>query len=127
MNDEMQVVRIKHLLVPVKEAHALFVDNSDNMCVSYPEFAELCPAHVCLQSDILRNVCTCIIHENMKFLVKALHKKHVPVEIEIRKFINKLFFFFFLMECKPCQAKVYLKPYDVLVRNILISYAMALL
>ena len=90
INGEVREFRIRYLLVSVKEAHALFLENSDGMRVSFSKFADLRPVHVRLQSGIPHNVCTCIIHENMKFLLKALHKKHVSIDIEFRKFIAQV-------------------------------------
>ena len=69
VNGEIKEVQIRYLVMTLKEAHALFVLN---------------------QCGIPHNVCTCITHENLKFLLKDLRKKQVAVETAFREFVSQV-------------------------------------
>ena len=87
VNGEIKEVQIRYLVVTLKEAHALFVLNHKEI-ISFSKSAALCLAHVYCQCDSSHNVCASIIHENVKFLLKVLHKKHVVIETVFQEFIS---------------------------------------
>ena len=90
VNGEIKEVQIKYLVVILIEVRVLFTQNKKSMYVNFSKFAELCRAHIYLQCDIPHNVCTCIVHENVKFLLAVMHKKQVPFETEFQGFMSQV-------------------------------------
>lgn len=67
-------VQKRHLTMGVMEAYALWKEENPDKDVGKSTFAKLRPPHVLLTSELPRNVCVCIHHENLILLLERLHK-----------------------------------------------------
>lgn len=90
VNGEIVEKPVRYLVVTLKEAHASFKDEHENMSIGLTKFCELRPPHVRLQNDTPHSVCTCVVHENVRFLLVSLHRKGVPVSQILRDFIGQV-------------------------------------
>ena len=65
---------VKHILVlTLSEAHAEFLKSENDCQVSLDVFQKLRPANVLLRHSLPKNVCVCIYHANINFLIGSLH------------------------------------------------------
>ncbi len=72
-NGEKIQVQKRYMLMTLREAHALFVEeNGPTIKIGKSKFAELRPCHVLYMSNIPENVCLCQTHENINYLLSAL-------------------------------------------------------
>lgn len=90
LDGEIVDVPVRYLTMTLREAHALFIDEHPDMEIGRAKFCELRPKHVLLQKNTPHNVCTCCIHENIRFLLKALHSNSVQINTEFREFIAQV-------------------------------------
>lgn len=90
LNGVTEEKSVRYMLMTVKEAHSLFLKENQGMVIKLSKFAELRPAYVLLQDATPHWVCTCIYHENVMFLLKALNAKGVPVQKDFRGFISQV-------------------------------------
>ena len=65
---------VKHILVFIlSEAHSEFLKSKKDCQVSLDVFQKLRPANVLLRHSLPKNVCVCIYHANINFLIGSLH------------------------------------------------------
>ena len=63
------------LATTLAETQSLFVGENPTIIVGKSKFAALWPAEVLLLSKMPNNVCGCIYHANIAFLLEERHKK----------------------------------------------------
>ena len=63
------------LATTLAEAHSLFVGENPTIVVGKSKFAALWPAEALLSSKMSNNVCGCIYHANIAFLLEEHHRK----------------------------------------------------
>ena len=76
-NGKKQHLQKRHLLLSLREAHALFLKENPEVKIGLSKFSSLRPLNVLLSSEIPRNVCLCQYHENIKLICDCL-KKEIP-------------------------------------------------
>ena len=75
--DGSRIKATKYILVlTVSEAHSEFLKSEPNAKIGLDTFARLRPANVLLRHSLPKNVCVCIYHANINFLISALHKQN---------------------------------------------------
>ena len=75
-SDGSKVKAIKYILVlTLSEAHSEFLKSEPDHPVSLDIFAKLRPPNVLLRHALPKNVCVCIYHANINFLIASLHKQ----------------------------------------------------
>ena len=89
VNGAVLEVPVRYMTVTLKEAHSLFLQEHE-LSISFSKFASLRPVFVLLQGNTLHNVCTCVLHENIRFILRALHSKGVPINTEFKDFIAQV-------------------------------------
>ena len=67
-------IQKRHLTMGVMEAYSLYKEENPEIKIGKSAFANLRPPHVLLTSELPRNVCVCIHHENLILLLERLHK-----------------------------------------------------
>ena len=74
--DGSKVKMTKHILVlTLREAHAEFLKSYPDAKISIDAFGKLRPPNVLLRHCLPKNVCVCIYHANITFLIEALHRQ----------------------------------------------------
>ena len=63
----------QHTSTSIKEAFVCFKDENPDIKLGLSKFAELRPEHVLLSSQMPKNVCVCMYHENFILAVETLH------------------------------------------------------
>ena len=73
---------VKHILVlTLSEAHSEFFKSEKDCQVSLDVFQKLRPANVLLRHSLPKNVCVCIYHANINFLIALCVDPHCKVSI----------------------------------------------
>ena len=73
---------VKHILVlTLSEAHSEFLKSEKDCQVSLDVFQKLRPANVLLRHSLPKNVCVCIYHANINFLIALCVDPHCKVSI----------------------------------------------
>ena len=74
--DGSKVKATKYILVlTLSEAHSEFLKSEPGCQVSLDIFTKLRPANVLLRHSLPKNVCVCIYHANINFIITSLHKQ----------------------------------------------------
>ena len=75
-NDGSKVKAIKYILVlTLSEGHSEFLRSEPGCQVSFDIFTKLRPANVLLRHSLPKNVCVCLYHANINFIITSLHKQ----------------------------------------------------
>ena len=64
----------RHLVVSIMEAYNVWKSENPSQKIGKSTFSNLQPKYVLLTSQLPKNVCVCIYHENFINVVNALHK-----------------------------------------------------
>ena len=62
----------RHMLMTIKEAFQLFVEEYPDLKIKKSKFFNLRPGYILPVSETPHNVCLCQYHENFLFLIKAM-------------------------------------------------------
>ena len=74
--DGSKVKMTKYILVlTLSEAHVEFLKSHPDTKISVDAFGKLRPANVLLRHCLPKNVCVCLYHANITFLIEALHRQ----------------------------------------------------
>ena len=75
----------RYLIFTVSELYELFRQAYPECPIKLSKFFELRPSHVLIRNKLPQNVCTCIHHENFKYLVECLSRqiKDFPCRISL--------------------------------------------
>ncbi len=74
-NGEKVKKQIRVMIMTIKEAHSLFIQENPTMSVSLSKFADLREDHILLVSKMPHNVCACRYHSDIILLLESLHRK----------------------------------------------------
>ncbi|XP_046662375.1 uncharacterized protein LOC124358190 [Homalodisca vitripennis] len=74
VSGEKEKLQIRHMVMTVKEAYALFVEENPGIGIKKSKFYSLRPIHIRLSSEMPHNVCVCKLHANFNFLTESLSK-----------------------------------------------------
>ena len=87
--DGSKVKMTKFILVlTLSEAHCEFLKSDPDASISLDAFAKLRPSNVLLRHKMPKNVCVCIYHANITFLIIALHKQFFNFPTNHRELIK---------------------------------------
>ena len=74
--DGSKVKMTKYILVlTLSEAHVEFLKSCPEAKISVDAFSKLRPPNVLLRHCLPKNVCVCLVHANITFLIEALHRQ----------------------------------------------------
>lgn len=76
------------MLSTLKEAHSMFLEQNNDVKISFSKFATLRPRQVLLQQDVPHTMCLCKYHENERLLLIALQKVLSQIPISFREFCS---------------------------------------
>ena len=63
------------LVLTLSEAHVEFLESCPEAKISVDAFGKLRPTNVLLRHCLPKNVCVCLSHANITFLIEALHRQ----------------------------------------------------
>ena len=65
--------QLRHMVMNIKEAHAIFCEDNPEVKIGLTCFQQLRPPFVRYSSEIPHNVCVCSIHENIRLKLASLN------------------------------------------------------
>ena len=68
----------RHMMLSLKETHALFLKDNPDVKIGLSKFSSLRPENVLLSSEMPVNVCLCSYHENIQLICECLSKE-IPI------------------------------------------------
>lgn len=77
LTGEKQEFPKKYLTMTISEVYAVYCKSHSTTTVGKSTFFDLRPPHVLPLSDMPHNVCTCVYHENFKFLISSLQSQNI--------------------------------------------------
>lgn len=73
-NGTKEYIQKRFLVMTMKEAYSLFLQDNPNHPIGLSTFCSLRPEYVCLSRDFPHNVCICKYHENVRLLLDCIAK-----------------------------------------------------
>ena len=87
-NGNKEHIQKRHIYMSLKESHALFIAENENIKISRSKFASLRPLHVLLSRQTPANLCMCIYHQNVILLLKKLSVCSANIPVYSNKFAD---------------------------------------
>lgn len=66
-------VQVRHLFSSIRETHALFCSENEEVTIGKSKFSDLRPKHVKTSNKMPHNICLCKYHANFILAINALH------------------------------------------------------
>lgn len=80
----------KYLIMTVAELYSLYCESHPNTDVKKSYFYQLKPQHVFSNSEMPHNVCTCVYHENFKYLIVCISNNILGFPSDIKTVLEKI-------------------------------------
>ena len=108
--DQKKTYMKRHLLLTIAETYKIFKSENMEVKIGKSKFAELRPRHVLLQRETPANVCVCVHHANLQFLLDAI-PKDANFPSTAREFVNSVVcdrnsFYCMTSSCGSCKEKL---------------------
>ena len=87
-NGNKEHIQKRHMYMSLKETHALFRAENENIKISRSKFASLRALHVLLSRQTPANLCMCIYHQNVILALKKLSVCSANVPVYANKFAD---------------------------------------
>ena len=88
INGSKNHIQKRHIYMSLKEIHALFIAENENIKISRSKFASLRPLHVLLSRQTPANLCTCIYHQILILALKKLSVYSANIPVYSNKFAD---------------------------------------